>query len=173
MESYKKSLGSAYPFVLEGAILVLHPLTLKEWALLDQVFEKQDLLMDTETMLYAIWLSVRKEDFALKRIKLNARIGKDFSLIFEIFRVISEISLPELPAKPEEKYKPPTQKEIRSIYNFFEKKGWLITEVANLTPYQVDFYLRAPGKKGVGIQVNSIAEAQKILENRRNKTHGI
>lgn len=174
MYNIAQALAAPVVFTWKKRSMILHPLTLREWVLLDDAFQKPDDVDSLDAVIYAIWLSVRKSDSRTSRKWVNRWAEKSPDALAYIWDRLIQISMPPPPKKdPTEKEADLLrQKNVISVFGIFaELYHWDANQVGLLTPLQLCMYLDLADKQNnkPGVQAGSIAEAQTILTNMRKE----
>ncbi len=174
MYNIAQALAAPILFTWKKRSIILYPLTLREWVLLDDAFQKSDSIDSLDVVAYAMWLSVGKDDSNVNRKWVNRWCEKRVDALIAIWDVLVKISMPPLPESESE----PSEKEagllrqddVGHIFGVFaELYNWDAAKVGNLTPLQLCMYLdvQAKSKKSAGVEVKSIAEAREVLNKMR------
>ncbi len=174
MYNIAQALAAPVIFTWKRRSLILYPLTLREWVLLDDTFQKPDDIDPLDIVVHALWLSVRKDDTHVSRKWINRWCEKQVDALILIWNRLIEISMPPPPEK-EASEKEATllrQSNVGYIFGVFaELYNWDANIVGNLTPLQLCMYLDVEAKreKTTGVNVGSLSEARKVFDQMRKK----
>ena len=174
MYNIAQALAAPVVFTWKKRSIILRPLSLCEWVLLDSMFQNPDNIDSLDAVVYAMWLSVRKNDSGVSRKWVNRWAEKSPDALIHIWNRLMQISMPPAPKQePTEKEAGLLrQKDVTSVFGVFaDLYHWGAEIVGNLTPLQLCMYLDLAEKKErkPGIQAHSIKEARTILSNMKKE----
>lgn len=173
MISLAKAIGVPEVFSWKGRLFILHPLTIREWLFIEKtLYDEQDQYV-FETALYAIWLSIRKEDSRNTRRFLNRRLARHKDIITAMLDKIIEISLPQVKDKDKDKKQKPF--DISPLLRLFaERYGFTSQQVGDMTPIQISIYLKSFNKQeGTAKHFSSLSQVNEAIRKRKEQQDGI
>jgi len=169
-----QALAAPTIFTWKNRSLILCPLTLREWTLLDNAFACLKFAEMPHIIAHALWLSVRKHDNRASQRWINRWCKNNRDALVSIWNKLIEISMPPEKTKVAKADEADMlrQKDVSLIFGVFaELYNWDATRVGALTPLQLYMYLDIVNKrtKKPGVSVQSIDQARAVLAKMRNE----